>query len=1032
MKVNSGKRGKKGFTMLEVMLVVAILSIILAIAVPGVVRLSRDLKMTKLDDIAREIYTSAQSQAVSLSVSGQLSQVECAPAKLYSDGAVPVAEGVPPVDPPAESVVQCVYSSTSDAEKLLPLGSVEEVVRQNHYIIEYNPVTAAIKGVYYWEDVNDYNFATDGDEGYGSLNPEDRDKRMNYRGGMVGYYGGPDIGRLTPPAGGVSSVSAELVNDEELYLDIKQGFDSGTPLTGKITVTLTDVDKNVSRKIEFNNQDCAGNDGNLSYESADADGNPISPYYRLTLDSLKSGLRFSELYPEGDDGSFHPGCELKVTVTFQENGKQPWSKDFHTNSLFASVSGKFGTERTAYIACGRHLENLGVRFVYPGEVSGVKSDPLNGVTKAVQTKNIDWKKSVAKVGGAPALFTPIVNYEALDDKYLKEYDGRGNTISHLKISDDISGITDGIGLFSQFMGEKIENVNLVNCTLTETGSLPAGLLAGSVEPVGTCTISNCHAYAVKEDDSFNCSINASSGTPVGGLIGSVQGANIEKCSASLTKIAGGTSVGGLAGQATGSVTITQCYADTGLWRDEESGLSGGTVGGLLGSIGGPVKLTDSYAVGWARNSTNVFGLVGAKSGSDGVEIKSCYAAVLNGGDPAELVPSGLQSAAEAGGCIGYGGNFGSLLGTESAFVSATEKTTNAYKMPSPPAPVYPFPRLKEIFHYGDWPEATAGRMTVAYYEVYEKDEGYSIGFYGKAKVEDKVLPIDTLKDDEDFAVVMDGYAVMLPPTYAGESRTVKYNGADINETSALKLEDALLDASERFGSMSVEGFNSETGNVAVEGVEYHPLFLSSAMMMEENNTYAETSYYQKLEFQAGGFEVNVWFNPYVAKSDFVPVDETPETLETPAVSILRSSRQVAAYSCDAMQSTAVGDGEKPHTLKLERNIDCSTANEIDSTVSVLKCLDLKISGTDPANTNVILELNGKTLTGTGTGSVVSSNGGKLEIYGQTKEKPHEGTAGTIKGSSGDSVNAVGEVTIVGCTIIDNPDVGDEADKEVVS
>ncbi len=55
MKVFTWKNGKKGFTLLEVILTVAILIIAMAITVPGLVRISRNLRITELDDTAREI-----------------------------------------------------------------------------------------------------------------------------------------------------------------------------------------------------------------------------------------------------------------------------------------------------------------------------------------------------------------------------------------------------------------------------------------------------------------------------------------------------------------------------------------------------------------------------------------------------------------------------------------------------------------------------------------------------------------------------------------------------------------------------------------------------------------------------------------------------------------------------------------------------------------------------------------------------------------------------------------------------------------
>jgi len=1056
MKVYTGKQKKKGFTMVEVILVVAVLSVLLALAVPGVVRLTRELKLTKLDGIAKEIYTSAQSRAVSLSVSGQLSQV----------GGNPLPNAATPLTADAggdaSKIRYVTEHDTPVKEQLLPQGSIEEVVRQNYYIIEYDPVTAAVICVYYWEN-QDNNFADPTGSGYGTVDPHNKAERMNYSGGMVGYYDGPPVERPAPSGEDANSpVEAKLFNNEELYLEITQGCGAGGPLKGMITVTLTDLDTGKSKQMVSFDNDGSDIGGRLSFDGTK---------FTLILDSLREGLRFAKLRDElgagvGSDDAFHPGCELKVTVTYQEEGKLPQSQELRTNSLYDSVSGSVG-DRTAYIAYGRHLENLGLYFVYPHYGMIDMNDTLTGVKRAVQIRNIDWKVSLSEVGGGPASFTPIVK------KTLESYDGQGNTISHANIA-NTGGITEGLGLFGKFEGNTLENVNLVNCNLEGSGSdsMPAGLLAGRVEPVaGTCVISNCRAYAEKEKEGENevpikignCFIDAPEAVTAGGLLGYVQNANLYQCSASLTKLAGDACVGGLAGQTGGEVTIENCYADTGLWLStdtiskwvDESGLHGTTAGGLLGYADSTLELKNSYAAGLIRTdgSVNAYGLVGDGSANS---MKYCYAAVVKGDSAAQLVPDSLTGKAEAGGCanfIGGGQDITSFMtAAGSAFVTATAGTTHAYGMPDTPdpgnpnvknPPVYPFPRLANMPHYGDWPEAAAGGLKLAYYEVYENDGKYSIGFYSNQYEEKQVKPIlNTLQNDEEFTVVMDGYAVMLPAACASADLTVNYNGGLVTEADLKLMGAGGKFADEQFTGKEIKAFDvggvtegiDGNGDITLDNTAYHPLFLSSAMMTEKGNVMAEKdAYYQRLEVRAGTFAVNVYFNPYAAKSEFAFVDaggRLPGETEPLApeksllgLTILRTSRQLTEYSTSkAMKATATGSGTESHTLRLERNIDCTEPITTDGTLSSMACQDLHIPGTAP---NVVLELNSKTLTGMGkNSSAVSSEGGTLEIYGYTKKKPErpEGSPmGTIKAAMSKDipvVSAKGDVTLIGCTVLD--------------
>jgi len=1102
MKIFSRKKDNKGFTTTEIILVVAILIIAMAIAVPGIVRLSRNLKIAKLDDIAREIYTAAQSRAVSLSVSGQLIQVEGVEARIYVSPAEP-AEGDPAAgDEESSTPFKCVYKSGTvgssddkDLDMLLPLGGIDEGVRQNYFIIEYNPVTAMINGVYYWEK-DTSKFYEDSTAGYGEINPKDRSARMKYAGGMVGYYDGSDVeGRLVY----TGPVQAKLINEEELYLEITQGREDVTavPLNGTITVTLTDLDTKKSMKIaSFKNESgfviSPGVDPDLIIESGsnfygsnlryvnDHTGTYDAPYYKLTLDSLNAELRFSKIidrFKNHNTGlttdSFHPGCNLRVTVSFKEDGGEKVQEEsFLTNSLFASVKDKkdaAGSEyRTALIAYGRHLENLGLPWVYPDKAKADKidmDDTLNGVKYAEQTKDIDWSeslKALVPANAADPSITPQVSFKPIINKNLKGFDGGGNIIRHMDIFEDANGLLAeeyerfeniGIGLFSRFEGEKLENVNLVDCTVKglTKNDLHVGLLAGMIDDTSAaCEVSNCHAYA--KVDSGNpaapdkCSIEAANAESVGGLIGyvnNVKPTTIKQSSASLTQIVGtDANVGGLTGRINcgGKVEVSSCYADTGICNPGgtwQSGMSGSNVGGLLGNIDGSGSFTmeNSYAVGSVSGS-NTYGLVGSGSGTR--TISNCYAALMKGNDfVSGLVPTGITGTNN---CFSYNGiysGFDSLI-NNSVYVRASAKTTNPYGLYAPDetskenTSVYPFPRLKDMPHYGDWPQEGPG-VVMAYYEVYKyKDTNkYSIGFYN-----DTLFKAGTeyaLKDDEDYTVVMDGYAVMLPVESGkygtfdvgsdllkngvqGENLIVKYNNDDFSKNTEVHANNLRLrDASKKF---VWDISNIENNQIKIEDKSYYPLFLSSTMMVHDK--WADDSYYQKLEVQirskadAGSTEANadpnaaptdnviaVYFNPYVAKSEFLKVEEGENAPAAPPVSIMRTSRQITAYSYQAMQSNAIGaSSSKGHTLRLERDITLTSKSNINTDATInggIKCVDLSIPNNQ--NAYVILELNGKTLTGTNDKRAVTCKGGKLEVYGTEKNPTEtEETDSTDKGT----------------------------------
>ena len=174
-----------GFTLLEVLLTVAIVVILLAFSIVGIAQYRDHLKLTELDNAARDIYMAAENRAVLLQNSGAASGTLATLSANTSGSGGPVR------------VLPSTASATLD--KLLPEGVIDPALRDGCFYILYDDETRHVVEVFYAEGA----FALT-DENLPTLRA-DRSTRVsafrNKTNGierLVGYYGidkiilGPD------------------------------------------------------------------------------------------------------------------------------------------------------------------------------------------------------------------------------------------------------------------------------------------------------------------------------------------------------------------------------------------------------------------------------------------------------------------------------------------------------------------------------------------------------------------------------------------------------------------------------------------------------------------------------------------------------------------------------------------------------------------------------------------------------------------------------------------------------------------------
>ena len=73
---HGGKLGKKGFSLPELLIVVALMGILAVITMTGIIVFAKDLKLMEMDGIAKQIFVAAQNHLTRMEASGLLAGYE--------------------------------------------------------------------------------------------------------------------------------------------------------------------------------------------------------------------------------------------------------------------------------------------------------------------------------------------------------------------------------------------------------------------------------------------------------------------------------------------------------------------------------------------------------------------------------------------------------------------------------------------------------------------------------------------------------------------------------------------------------------------------------------------------------------------------------------------------------------------------------------------------------------------------------------------------------------------------------------------
>lgn len=925
---------KKGYTLAEVLATVAILLILMAIVVPAIFSIRKNLRQKALDNKAELIYTAVQNNLVKLQSNGNSS--------LYDGEKTAKAMGRTPSDATKEQKLYYALSSEKADTKraasvLVTTDTVDGELYNNYWVVEYNPESASVYAVFYSESdrIKPYDPNV-----YDSFRY--KDNRLS-DGARIGYYGGDALDGSNTA---VLAPKITVTNEEKLVATItcmrqgqddkKLGFDVvlSDDQGNKLNLSYKAVgDKLVhtADDLYLADQSPADQEKEDSNEESSIVGRSYT--LKITLDDLKNeASRFVSIYGEKNQQlvnrkitPLNAGTNLHIKVTVRSDNYKidGLATECTTNSLFADQS----TSEQAVVYYGRHLQNL-------DQASGV----TEGITEAVVKNPVHFEKQEDKEEGDTSswyscygdkAFTPITN------TYLKKFSGeRTAVIYHLTVKEgvEIAG-TDrkGAGMFAVLKDSMtVENLRLAGTTIAITGEgkekVSVGAIAG--ETTGSAKITNCEVYLDTEDiEGKNENDVWISGAGIqGGLIGHTN--SVAESGSSVTIVnsfaatvmdgrENGTTgdligtVGGLIGQADCAVSIKNCYAD--------SYLTGAVTGGLVGLVSsGSVNVESCYTAGYQNPTNQGGGFVASSFDSNALKIKNSYTVatylensesnnnpVIYAVSPGTLenvyyLNKGKNVENDNGEAVDYltfsnKAKMAEKLNNNGSNSFTTSTTTYAYNLRNQGLTSYSYPSLKDISHYGDW-QASYEAGSLVYYEKYAINESNSreYGFFG-GNVKSSL--------SDSLTVVGDGYGIVYTKsaleTLSGfivsyqdseDADKLKEWKVDCQSTETEKFEVSVNDGDTAQSKETYVIFPlpKEIMNAqAIKDVYYQKLTVKGASDAELNDegTAAQADGDETTEVMTGK---TFYFNPHFAKS-VEAADQAPNNI---SAIYLRTPRQL--------------------------------------------------------------------------------------------------------------------------------------------
>ena len=635
------KRNNLGFTLAELLIVVAIITVLGGVSFIAVQNYQRDMALLERDAIAKEIFIAAQNHLTMADSQGYMGVEMDKPE--YETTIKRSEETI--------KVYVAAYGGTmtDPLDVMLPFGAIDETVRAGgRYAIRYQTNPARVLDVFYWTPgTSRFDGTASYDANMLALGAESaRNNRKNNK-PIIGWYGGEGV-----EAGGEYRIVApklEVVNAETLYVKITDTNSDYTDTEtakalARMKLIIKGVTSNAMLSVSLNSSDI---NARLEYDN-------VNKVYTYVLDDItKADMHFADLASE-TDSPFLPGEDIVVQAVAYSNERLSniaYSAEYTTNSLFGDLeevktTGEDGTEtvtHTAMIGNMRHLENLDPSVSNLDNLKGEDSTQPKNVLKIAaarqlvdlaapadpddtDAKDLSWAGFKTATGGTKVFeykdTAGAESFHPVTPGYALDYQGQGHSVEGISVN-----VTGDAGLFGALSEDSsVSDLALIDFNIVGKN---AGALAGSMTGADVTNVVAYNTAAYNTAAGLTATV-AGTGD-VGGLIGTMSGGSVEKSAAALVVRSTGGNAGGLIGSASDSATVTASYAGGhtnkgAYYNDNKTPIYNVTAaesaGGLIGSAG-DTAINYSYSTCSAIGAT-AGGLAGTAAGN----IEKCYAAGL--------------------------------------------------------------------------------------------------------------------------------------------------------------------------------------------------------------------------------------------------------------------------------------------------------------------------------------------------------------------------------------------------------------------